>query len=76
MKAGIEAYPAELRAEAVRRLREGASTHQVAKALEVSQAAVWRWGRAAGVGRRRSVTVTRTVTRTGRSAEVADVDAG
>jgi len=58
MKAGIEAYPAELRAEAVRRLREGASTHQVAKALEVSQAAVWRWGRLAGVGRRRGVSVT------------------
>jgi transposase-like protein len=58
MKAGIEAYPAELRAEAVRRLREGASTRQVAKALEVSQAAVWRWSRIAGVGRRRGASVT------------------
>jgi transposase len=54
----IEPHPSELRAEALARLREGLSTREVAKQLHVSPVTVWRWGRLAGVGRRRGASVT------------------
>lgn len=38
-----EAYPAEVRAQAVRRMREGASTREVAKEFGVAPTTTWRW---------------------------------
>lgn len=38
-----EAYPAEIRAQAVRRMREGASTREVAKEFGVAPTTTWRW---------------------------------
>lgn len=54
MKPVIEAYPPEVRVEAIDRLRRGQTTREVASAVGVSQNTVWRWARQAGVGQRKA----------------------
>jgi transposase len=47
MKPRAEAYDDTMRQEALRRLAEGESTREVARALDVAQTTVCRWARAA-----------------------------
>lgn len=66
MQTKREAYPGDVREHAVRRMRDGASTREVARELGISPTTTWRWlqvelrkgGRAAPGG----VTVTPSVT--------------
>jgi len=66
MQTKRDAYPVDVRAHAIQRMREGASTREVARELGVSPTTTWRWfrveARRGGRAAPGSVTVTPPVT--------------